>query len=67
MYTNDTILKALRQDSDELERIQKLYLSASQGITSIFFYEQYPTPIMGGITKLVSQLNNQYFLTLIGD
>jgi hypothetical protein len=65
MYTNDTVLKALYHDSDELERIQKLYSNASQGIKSIFFFEQYPTPIMGGITKLVSQLDSYFVRSLI--
>jgi hypothetical protein len=54
MHTNDIVLKDLNQDSDELERIQRLYLSASEGIKSIFFYEEYPTSIMPGVAKLVS-------------
>jgi hypothetical protein len=54
MYTSDSLLKDLIRDSHELEKIQKFYGSASKGIRTFFFYEEYPTPIIGGVAKLVS-------------
>jgi hypothetical protein len=54
MYTSDSLLKDLIRDSNELEKIQKFYGSASKGIKTFFFYEEYPTPIIGGFSKLVS-------------
>ncbi|KAG9053227.1 hypothetical protein FS842_008484 [Serendipita sp. 407] len=53
MSTNDRILKALNRDSSELENIQRLYLPASKRINTIFFYEEYPTPIIGGMAELI--------------
>ncbi|KAG8854496.1 hypothetical protein FRB91_003453, partial [Serendipita sp. 411] len=53
MSTNDRILKALNRDSPELENIQRLYLPASKRIKTIFFYEEYPTPIVTGMTELI--------------
>ncbi|CAG8743957.1 12162_t:CDS:2, partial [Acaulospora colombiana] len=52
MFTDDTILKDLNRDSNQLQGIQKLYLSASEGIKSIFFYEALPTPLMKGVAEL---------------
>ncbi|KAG8797716.1 hypothetical protein FRC16_008589, partial [Serendipita sp. 398] len=51
MSTNDRILKALSRDSSELENIQKLYLRASKQISTIFFYEEYPTRIVRGMEE----------------
>ncbi|KAG9024276.1 hypothetical protein FS842_005502, partial [Serendipita sp. 407] len=53
MSTNDRILKALNRDSPELENIQRLYLPASKRINTIFFYEEYPTPIVTGMAELI--------------
>ncbi|KAG9029304.1 hypothetical protein FS842_004595, partial [Serendipita sp. 407] len=53
MSTNDRILKALNRDSSELENIQRLYLPASERISTIFFYEEYATPIVRGIEELI--------------
>ncbi|KAG9055139.1 hypothetical protein FS842_003036 [Serendipita sp. 407] len=53
MSTNDRILKALSRDSSELESIQRLYLPASKQINTIFFYEEYPTPIIRGMEELI--------------
>ncbi|KAG8779363.1 hypothetical protein FRC16_003451, partial [Serendipita sp. 398] len=52
MYTNDRLLKQLGRDSSELENIQRLYSPASKRISTIFFYEEDPTPILGGMENL---------------
>ncbi|KAG8790343.1 hypothetical protein FRC16_000904, partial [Serendipita sp. 398] len=52
MSTNDRMLKALNRDSSELENIQRLYLPAGRRINTIFFYEEYPTPIVRGLEEL---------------
>ncbi|CCA74167.1 related to kinesin light chain [Serendipita indica DSM 11827] len=43
MQTTNIILKDLRSHSSELENLQKLYLAASEKITSIFFCAEYQT------------------------
>ncbi|KAG8823119.1 hypothetical protein FRC17_009403 [Serendipita sp. 399] len=53
MSTNNTILKELSRDSSTLEEIQALYLQSSDRIDTIFFYEEYPTPIVGGLAKRI--------------
>ncbi|KAG8825902.1 hypothetical protein FRC17_008465, partial [Serendipita sp. 399] len=53
MSTNNTILKELNRDSSTLEEIQALYLQSSDRIDTIFFYEEYPTPIVGGLAKRI--------------
>ncbi|KAG8779610.1 hypothetical protein FRC16_003375 [Serendipita sp. 398] len=53
MHTNDLVLKDLGRDSSELEDIQRMYLPASNRINTIFFYEEYRTPIFGGMEKLI--------------
>ncbi|KAG8846417.1 hypothetical protein FRB91_000834, partial [Serendipita sp. 411] len=53
MSTNDRMLKALNRDSSELENIQKVYLPVGTRINTIFFYEEYATPIMRGMKELI--------------
>ena len=53
LNTNDVVLKHLKANSQELENIQKDYLSASGKIDAIFFYEEYATPIIGGRREMV--------------
>ncbi|KAG8818980.1 hypothetical protein FRC17_010639 [Serendipita sp. 399] len=47
--TSNKVLKDLKKDSSALEELQANYLPASEGIDTIFFYEAYETPIVGGI------------------
>ncbi|KAG8805244.1 hypothetical protein FRC17_005611 [Serendipita sp. 399] len=53
MYTNNRVLKDLDRDSADLESIQRIYLSASQRINTVFFYEEYHTPLFGGMKELI--------------
>ncbi|KAG8814340.1 hypothetical protein FRC17_001194 [Serendipita sp. 399] len=53
MSTTNEILKHLNRDSSALEEIQAQYLPASQRIDTIFFYEEYPTPLFGGLNKMI--------------
>ncbi|KAG8846889.1 hypothetical protein FRB91_000370 [Serendipita sp. 411] len=53
MYTDNQILSELDRDSPELEEIQRYYQSAGEQLSTIFFYEEYETPILGGRTKLI--------------
>ncbi|KAG8825700.1 hypothetical protein FRC19_010690 [Serendipita sp. 401] len=53
MYTNTRILSDLNRDSPKLEDIQRHYQSATRQLSTIFFYEEYETPILGGRTKLI--------------
>lgn len=54
MYTSGTLLNDLHRDSPELESLQQMYLHASEDIETIFFYEEYRTPIYGGFSEMVS-------------
>ncbi|CAG7853599.1 Nuclear distribution protein PAC1 {ECO:0000255/HAMAP-Rule:MF_03141} AltName: Full=Lissencephaly-1 homolog {ECO:0000255/HAMAP-Rule:MF_03141}; Short=LIS-1 {ECO:0000255/HAMAP-Rule:MF_03141}; AltName: Full=nudF homolog {ECO:0000255/HAMAP-Rule:MF_03141} [Serendipita indica DSM 11827] len=45
MKTTDGILKDLREHSSELATIQSLYVEASEKIASVFFCEEYKTPV----------------------
>ena len=65
MKTTNVILKDLRAHSSELENIQSLYVAASEKISSIFFCEEYQTPVDGKRRKLVSleYLLNEIVLT----
>ena len=51
--TTDVILKNLEQNSPELENVQSLYVAASEKIDSIFFCEEYQTPVDGKRRRLV--------------
>jgi hypothetical protein len=57
MYTTRAVLKDLGRDSPELESIQQAYLHASDDIKTIFFYEEYRTPIQGWFSEMVSPAN----------
>ncbi|KAG8825901.1 hypothetical protein FRC17_008464 [Serendipita sp. 399] len=57
MSTSNTILKDLDRDSPALEEIQALYLQSSERIDAMFFYEEYPTPIGGGLAKMIVPRN----------
>ncbi|KAG9052689.1 hypothetical protein FS842_009401 [Serendipita sp. 407] len=54
MSTNDRTLRGLNRESSELEKIQSLYLTASKRVNTIFFYEEYPTPIVKGVSQMIA-------------
>ena len=56
MDTTDLILRDLRAHSSELESIQRLYVTASEEISSIFFCEEYATTGLGNRRELVRVL-----------
>ncbi|KAG8823165.1 hypothetical protein FRC17_009390, partial [Serendipita sp. 399] len=64
MSTSNTILKDLNRDSHALEEIQTLYLQSSERIDTIFFYEEYSTPIGGGLTRMIVP---RHLATIAGD
>ncbi|CCA76739.1 related to LipA and NB-ARC domain protein-Aspergillus clavatus [Serendipita indica DSM 11827] len=47
MKTTDTILKDIRAHSSDLATVQSLYVEASERISSVFFCEEYATPMEG--------------------
>ncbi|KAG8809604.1 hypothetical protein FRC17_003367 [Serendipita sp. 399] len=53
MSTSDKVLRDLKRGSSTLEELQTYYLAASEGINSVFFYEEYETPIVGGLTRMI--------------
>ena len=53
METTDIILKDLGAHSTELENIQRLYVAASERISSMFFCEEYATSGVGNRGELV--------------
>lgn len=61
METTNIILKDLEDYSSELEHIQRLYASASEKISSIFFCEEYAT---SGISNL-SEVNVPHHKAII--
>ncbi|CCA76280.1 related to kinesin light chain [Serendipita indica DSM 11827] len=61
METTNIILKDLEDHSSELEHIQRLYASASEKISSIFFCEEYAT---SGISNL-SEVNVPHHKAII--
>ena len=56
VYTKPTniLLETLRAHSSELENVQSLYLAAGEKVSSVFFCEEYQTPVDGRRNKLVS-------------
>ena len=50
--TNNQVLQHLKEHSEALEDIQRLYLQASAGLRTIYFYEEYPTVIGGDSTNV---------------
>ena len=59
MKTTDNVLQHLKANSSELENIQSMYLSASEGLNAVCFYEEYPTPIVGGRQELARTIHSQ--------
>jgi len=59
MQTTSTVLQHLKANSSELEDIQSMYLSASEGLNAVCFYEVYPTPIIGGREELARTVDSQ--------
>lgn len=53
MKTTDIILQHLKENSSELENIQKQYLLASETINAVCFYEEYATPVVGGRQEMI--------------
>jgi hypothetical protein len=53
MHTSTKLLKHLSRNSDELGRIQQLYLEASGDIKPIYFYETYNMSRLGIFSKEV--------------
>ena len=47
MKTSNQILQHLRENSESLENIQRMYLQASAGLSTIYFYEEYGMPVLG--------------------
>jgi hypothetical protein len=61
MYTSRAVLKDLGRDSPELESIQQSYLHASDDVKTIFFYEEYRTPIQWWFSEMVSRSKLRIF------
>ncbi|CAG7850983.1 SubName: Full=Related to kinesin light chain {ECO:0000313/EMBL:CCA74840.1} [Serendipita indica DSM 11827] len=53
LRTTDSILQHLMEHSAALENIQNLYVSASEEIETVLFYEVYETPIIGGKRQMI--------------
>jgi hypothetical protein len=52
--TNDAILQHLQRDSEFLQSQMSLYTSISGNYDTKFFYEMYPTLVVGGLQRIVS-------------
>jgi hypothetical protein len=50
---NNKLLQTLTRDSDHLRLLSELYLPISRDFKTVFFYEEYKTPLIGGISKMV--------------
>jgi hypothetical protein len=55
--TNDAILQHLRRDSEFLQAQISQYASISGTLDTKFFYEVYPTQVLGGMQRLVCYLS----------
>ncbi|CCA75867.1 related to tetratricopeptide repeat domain protein-Neosartorya fischeri [Serendipita indica DSM 11827] len=64
METTNVILKDLRDHSNELEDIQRLYVTASEKISSIFFCEEYAS---SGISNREEVTVPYHSATIAGD
>jgi hypothetical protein len=53
---NSKLLRTLTQGSDHLRLLSELYLPISQDFKTIFFYEEYKTPLIGGMSMMVKFL-----------
>ena len=56
VFGNSKLLRTLTRDSDHLRLISELYLPISQDFKTVFFYEEYKTPLIGGISMMVKYL-----------
>jgi hypothetical protein len=50
---NSNLLRTLSRDSDELRFLRELYLPISQDFKAVCFYEEYKTPLIGGMSMMV--------------
>ena len=53
---NSKLLRTLTRDSDHLRLLSELYLPISQDVKTVFFYEEYKTPLIGGMSRMVKFL-----------
>ena len=53
---NSKLLQTLTRDSDHLRLLSELYLPISQDFKTVFFYEEYKTPLIGGMSMMVKFL-----------
>ncbi|CCA76513.1 hypothetical protein PIIN_10506 [Serendipita indica DSM 11827] len=67
MGTSDAILQHLKENLPELKNIQKLDVSASEGIYAVVFYEVYETPIMGVQFSNETRSTYKTVLVYLGD
>jgi hypothetical protein len=51
--SNNKLLRTVAQDSDHLRLLSELYLPITQDFKTVFFYEEYKTPLVGGISMMV--------------
>jgi hypothetical protein len=51
--TNDILVKHIRRDSEGLHQQLSQYLPISANFVTIFFYESYGTPLIGGMEQLI--------------
>ena len=56
MQTTDTVLQHLKTNCSELENLQRMYHPASEKLNTVCFYEEYPTPIIGGRKEMARTL-----------
>jgi len=50
---NSNLLQTLSRDSDQLRFLSQLYLPISQDFKTVCFYEEYKTPLVGGMSMMV--------------
>ena len=53
---NTKLLMTLTRDSDHLRLLSELYLPISQDFKTVFLYEEYKTPLIGGMSMMVKYL-----------
>lgn len=62
-HTNDTVLKDISSESHAIDTQLSQYTSISGRYETKFFYEQRPTPLVGGLSKAVCYIGTlQYHL-----
>ena len=57
LHTTSTVLQHLKANSSELESLRRMYLPASEKLNTVCFYEEYPTPIIGGRKEMARALD----------